>query len=145
MKKLGICLLLISIVAIFSFAYMDVANDENTMEEIPKLETESLEFGKLKYYAENTALYTIYTQKIDTDKYIETPVNEYVDSLIDSIKKQNFKTAEGVLREKDILVQKIDTYKENNTLNVKVTSKLKRYDENSYNTTSKTFTFVIDE
>ena len=51
-------------------------------EDIPSLKTESMEFGKVLYNNDDTAVYIVDTQKLESQyDFIDQKVNSYVDEI----------------------------------------------------------------
>ena len=136
-------IIIIFLIVITSFLiFSSIKNDVK----MPKLETENLDFGKIEYNNENTALYMVSTQKLSSSySFIDLRINEYVDSLVASVENKDLSEYKDKIKDSEILKQKIDTYKVNdNILSVKVTSMLKKSGEENYATCVKNFNFRTD-
>lgn len=113
-------------------------------EDIPSLKTESMEFGKVLYNNDDTAVYIVDTQKLESQyDFIDQKVNSYVDEIASKILDKDYTKDNDKIKEKEVLVQKIDTYNVNeDIISVKVTSKIKLENESEYKTEVKTFNYT---
>ena len=81
--------------------------------EIPELSSISNEYGTTIQSEEITKVYEIYSQKIDSDEFINLDVNSYIDKLIEDFKNSNSKIESIAPKDKAVLKNVIDTYKVN--------------------------------
>lgn len=113
--------------------------------DIPDIKTENLEFGKVVKNENITDSYEIYTQKIESEDFINLIVNSYIDNLIEEFRNNN--SSEEIIFSKDkaVLKQIIDTYKVNDDLvSIKITSMIKKVYEDEYSTEIYSYNFSME-
>ena len=71
--------------------------------EIPELSSISNEYGTTIQSEEITKVYEIYSQKIDSDEFINLDVNSYIDKLIEDFKNSNSKIESIAPKDKAVL------------------------------------------
>ena len=108
--------------------------------------SDSVEFGSVVNKEEGEKNYEAYIQKLDADELIALDVNSYIDNQLAEFKKENETTDRVAPKDKAVYKNVIDTYKANdNIASVKITSIIKKVQEEKYNTTIKTFNYDVKE
>lgn len=146
MRKVFKFLVAIIVIAIvFLIGYL-VWNNYLQPVEVPDLLSDSVEFGSVVNKEEGEKNYEAYIQKLDADELIALDVNSYIDNQLAEFKKENETTDRVAPKDKAVYKNVIDTYKANdNIASVKITSIIKKVQEEKYNTTIKTFNYDVKE
>ena len=114
--------------------------------EIPNLTSQRMDFGKAENSKEITEYYEIYTQKLDSEDFIDLKVNSFIDNLVKEFKNNNKNEKPLFNKDKAVLKQVIDTYKVNDDLmGVKITSIAKNLFEDNYSTSIYTYNFSKED
>lgn len=114
--------------------------------EIPELSSISNEYGTTIQSEEITKVYEIYSQKIDSDEFINLDVNSYIDKLIEDFKNSNSKIESIAPKDKAVLKNVIDTYKVNDSIvSLRITTIVKEVYGEYFNTSIKTFNYNLED
>ncbi len=146
MRKVFKFLVAIIVIAIVFLIGCLVWNNYLQPVEVPDLLSDSVEFGSVVNKEEGEKNYEAYIQKLDADELIALDVNSYIDNQLAEFKKENETTDRVAPKDKAVFKNVIDTYKANdNIASVKITSIIKKVQEENYNTTIKTFNYDVKE
>mgnify|MGYP004520420061 CR=1 FL=1 len=146
MRKVFKFLVAIIVIAIVFLIGCLVWNNYLQPVEVPDLLSDSVEFGSVVNKEEGEKNYEAYIQKLDADELIALDVNSYIDNQLAEFKKENETTDRVAPKDKAVYKNVIDTYKANdNIASVKITSIIKKVQEEKYNTTIKTFNYDVKE
>lgn len=146
MRKVFKFLVAIIVIAIVFLIGCLVWNNYLQPVEVPDLLSDSVEFGSVVNKEEGEKNYEAYIQKLDADEHIALDVNSYIDNQLAEFKKENETTDRVAPKDKAVYKNVIDTYKANdNIASVKITSIIKKVQEENYNTTIKTFNYDVKE
>ena len=146
MRKVFKFLVAIIVIAIVFLIGCLVWNNYLQPVEVPDLLYDSDEFGSVVNKEEGEKNYEAYIQKLDADELIALDVNSYIDNQLAEFKKENETTDRVAPKDKAVYKNVIDTYKANdNIASVKITSIIKKVQEEKYNTTIKTFNYDVKE
>ena len=146
MRKVFKFLVAIIVIAIVFLIGCLVWNNYLQPVEVPDLLSDSVEFGSVVNKEESEKNYEAYIQKLDADELIALDVNSYIDNQLAEFKKENETTDRVAPKDKAVFKNVIDTYKANdNIASVKITSIIKKIQEENYNTTIKTFNYDVKE
>lgn len=146
MRKVFKFLVAIIVIAIVFLIGCLVWNNYLQPVEVPDLLSDSVEFGSVVNKEEGEKNYEAYIQKLDADELIALDVNSYIDNQLAEFKKENETTDRVAPKDKAVYKNVIDTYKANdNIASVKITSTIKKVQEEKYNTTIKTFNYDVKE
>lgn len=146
MRKVFKFLVAIIVIAIVFLIGCLVWNNYLQPVEVPDLLSDSVEFGSVVNKEEGEKNYEAYIQKLDADELIALDVNSYIDNQLAEFKKENETIDRVAPKDRAVYKNVIDTYKANdNIASVKITSIIKKVQEENYNTTIKTFNYDVKE
>lgn len=146
MRKVFKFLVAIIVIAIVFLIGCLVWNNYLQPVEVPDLLSDSVEFGSVVNKEEGKKNYEAYIQKLDADELIALDVNSYIDNQLAEFKKENETIDRVAPKDRAVYKNVIDTYKANdNIASVKITSIIKKVQEENYNTTIKTFNYDVKE
>ena len=138
MKKIFSMISIVIILLVVAVMFNLIWSNYLTPLEIPELLSLNNEFGSIIRNEENTNLYEIYSQKLSSEEFIDSEVNSYIDSMIDSSKNVSSIQSRIPNRDKAAFKNVIDTYKINeNLISIKVTTIAKKLYEDNYITDRK--------
>lgn len=145
MKKIFSMISIVIILLVVAVMFNLIWSNYLTPLEIPELLSLNNEFGSIIRNEENTNLYEIYSQKLSSEEFIDSEVNSYIDSMIDSSKNVSSIQSRIPNRDKAAFKNVIDTYKINeNLISIKVTTIAKKLYEDNYTTTVKAFNYNLE-
>lgn len=146
MKKIARLFIAILTVIITLIVCNLVWTSINAPLEIPILNSEKVEYGEILTSRDISTNYEVYYEQINSNTFIDDEVNNYINDLLENIKKSTSSLNKVKKNEKAVLKQVIDTYKVNDDIvSVKVTYIVKNVYEESYKTNIKTFNYNLKE